>query len=778
MQVNIDIAPKVLESQLVDLFALANTKTTLAGIPYSIASSATYPEWISGNSYSIGNLVSYRGNIFYSLANSNTHPPSDPSYWKGVLDRGAYNNATAYTTHDLVTYGGYNWISTASQTGNPPLTSATPPVPNSGWIQLWLSAFNRLRANLINGATGKLAAKKLKSGITTSGPWPVSGVGTTTLSGDFGQVSILFPETSSSETLTLVSKNGSNGTTNKKNSPSFAYLKIVIGGNVPVTFTGAFAVSVQATGFSSTVTPDPISLVVDSENTFPNITWTPVPGYGGYLYYCDFNGVTIQPGTYVIAIKMLGSTLDYGSGTGVIATGMRIGFIGSPGPALYSTTLSMLKYRADHLYVPGTGSGGAAEINLSFMAQTNYPAIHNSKQIKRIGALEDANRTGFGLYVWAVQEVSPEEDSEGSPVNAWTSTAAGIFFCTTKAIRDLKMMLHDSMPWNLFLRPDGTFPSTSEGPAQNLSQPYTVGTSAPYNYARAYAVPWEKQNNPPRWVAGTFYSKGFQIQDSNGHLQTVTTAGKSGTTEPTWPTSAGATIADGTITWQLTFNRTAALLPARARMFSVPCYPVIWDQDTWQANTAVALGQKIMDTNGEIRICSLAGTTGGTQPSWGSGGSASIVSPNWGMEGTAAEITDNTAKWKPYFAGFNPRGWMIYRININKISANSSSVAAGSGSTGAGAGSPGAGSTNVSVDIGCYRSGAFVLLGTFQTGSSVTAKWPIFTNTPLVYRCAERVDIQAQIIACGNSFTTGGSVGYPMCGAYYNDTEALLNLIL
>lgn len=35
----------------------------------------------------------------------------------------------------------------------------------------------------------------------------------------------------------------------------------------------------------------------------------------------------------------------------------------------------------------------------------------------------------------------------------------------------------------------------------------------------------------------------------NGHFYRVTTAGTPGTTEPTWPTSSGGTVADGTVTW-------------------------------------------------------------------------------------------------------------------------------------------------------------------------------------------------------------------------------------
>jgi hypothetical protein len=147
------------------------------------------------------------------------------------------------------------------------------------------------------------------------------------------------------------------------------------------------------------------------------------------------------------------------------------------------------------------------------------------------------------------------------------------------------------------------------------------------------------------------------------------------------------------------------------------------------------------------------------------------------MEGSATEITDGTAKWKPWLAGFNPRGWWIYRVTINRLASPGGVVSAGGGGVGAGSGGSGAGGNNVAVRIGCYRNGAFVLFGTYFTGSSFAAMWPVFTNTPLVYQCAERVDVQPTIISCGNSFSSGAAVAYPVAAAFYNDTEALLNLI-
>jgi hypothetical protein len=53
------------------------------------------------------------------------------------------------------------------------------------------------------------------------------------------------------------------------------------------------------------------------------------------------------------------------------------------------------------------------------------------------------------------------------------------------------------------------------------------------------------------WAASTAYALGDYVvpTTSNGFYYECTTAGTSGTTEPTWPTTAGATVTDGTVVW-------------------------------------------------------------------------------------------------------------------------------------------------------------------------------------------------------------------------------------
>lgn len=54
------------------------------------------------------------------------------------------------------------------------------------------------------------------------------------------------------------------------------------------------------------------------------------------------------------------------------------------------------------------------------------------------------------------------------------------------------------------------------------------------------------------WEATTVYAAGdLALKVSiNGHYYRCTTGGTSGSSEPTWPTTAEATVADGTVVWE------------------------------------------------------------------------------------------------------------------------------------------------------------------------------------------------------------------------------------
>lgn len=58
----------------------------------------------------------------------------------------------------------------------------------------------------------------------------------------------------------------------------------------------------------------------------------------------------------------------------------------------------------------------------------------------------------------------------------------------------------------------------------------------------------------PEWAATTAYSLGATREPTvdNTYRYSVTTAGTSGASEPTWPTTIGSTVVDGTVVWTCT----------------------------------------------------------------------------------------------------------------------------------------------------------------------------------------------------------------------------------
>lgn len=110
------------------------------------------------------------------------------------------------------------------------------------------------------------------------------------------------------------------------------------------------------------------------------------------------------------------------------------------------------------------------------------------------------------------------------------------------------------------------------------------------------------------WKATTQYDQGVVVPTTrNGHAYAAETAGTSGASQPTWPTSGG-TVTDGSVVWR-----------------DLGAY--------WTATTAKALGDLIHPYTGRVYVCTTAGTTGASEPSW--------------SVGQTATITDGSVVWTP-----------------------------------------------------------------------------------------------------------------------------------
>lgn len=89
--------------------------------------------------------------------------------------------------------------------------------------------------------------------------------------------------------------------------------------------------------------------------------------------------------------------------------------------------------------------------------------------------------------------------------------------------------------------------------------PQTLSTVAeiPMFYREGASGRWNNNYCSRQWGAGAAYTVGMKVRAATGDQRrvfTVTVAGTSGGSEPSWPATIGGTVADGGVTWQYTGN--------------------------------------------------------------------------------------------------------------------------------------------------------------------------------------------------------------------------------
>jgi len=105
-------------------------------------------------------------------------------------------------------------------------------------------------------------------------------------------------------------------------------------------------------------------------------------------------------------------------------------------------------------------------------------------------------------------------------------------------------------------------------------------------------IPWVNNGNSP-WTPDNLYTEGQLILDSNGNIQIVQTGGISGDSMPSpWNPNPGQTTPDSGVTWENLGH------------------------SVWQPNIVIHAGQAIIDSNGNIQLAQIGGTTGAAIPSW------------------------------------------------------------------------------------------------------------------------------------------------------------------
>ena len=118
------------------------------------------------------------------------------------------------------------------------------------------------------------------------------------------------------------------------------------------------------------------------------------------------------------------------------------------------------------------------------------------------------------------------------------------------------------------------------------------------------------------WIASHAYVVGQEVVDTHFQIQVVDKAGTSKATAPTWSTTLGATTDDNTVHWLDQGPQSGA-------------------HAVWQASHGYAVNAEIVDSNGNIELCTTAGTSR----------TAALGHPTW--ETTVNLVTaDNTVRWR------------------------------------------------------------------------------------------------------------------------------------
>ena len=834
----------------------------------------------------------------FALANSKASLPGTPytvSFLNGAeeTNRGGYSATTTYNQWDVVSYGGYNWVSETTQTGNAPL-AADGKTPNAGWEQHLLTAYNRLRSNLMTACNvgggrwpptpaGLMPAPAWAQSI--SGPWPC------TPNVYYNDLEFIFPSTTGVVTVTLgetisilagqctswvlsdlqlyeTFSSGADGLSPYQNAAGLfeyamatqATFNLMVGGNRPAQLSGTFYVQgfmeqgmmLSGTSIVSDGT-DPSALAsVNATNWIPGAPgWVKSTYYGYVRFTCTITTpITVNPGIYTVTLTGAAGGDDVNAGYGITHP---------------SRVLLLIDSQTNTLQ-------GNATIARTETVSTLTNGIHNTENVYECACPVFDHVTGlqlpFGLYSANYQPNPPWPpagwDTIGGSLDApfknyppgWpgvfqqptgfyllnimsqgsvtiSANVAGVWTALIPPTGGLAMNNQGQMPWNLF----------------TLSAPYNANVISPpwppkpyyYGYTitkeGAVAAVFDAQGHlndeqmvvPSPWAEGSsfpnlgfiYFPAGFIVEDSNGNWQQCVSAGRSYGIEPysqaqiappnipvpgfpVWATTVGGIThelpytwpatgeADPPVAWQMVQKPSGgqSFQPAQALSYSSPAYPVMKSTDVWAAHMVVKVGQMILDSKGDIRICTASnsligqygGTTGATQPAW--------------VLGSQTAVTDGSVTWNFYMQGIGPTGggfvgsW-IYRVNINPLgtvingiqqlpqtgvapTADSTFVTADNTSntsdeTGSETGS------GLTCQLGCIRNGTFVSFGTFPVGPSCAALWPIFTNTPLVYVCSQRLDVQASFFT-SNPAPWGG-IGWPILASFYNDMVGILNLI-
>lgn len=173
--------------------------------------------------------------------------------------------------------------------------------------------------------------------------------------------------------------------------------------------------------------------------------------------------------------------------------------------------------------------------------------------------------------------------------------------------------------------------------------------------------------NPGFWIKSTNYLAGQALLDINGNIEFCVQGGKSAPTIPVWPTVAGGSVTDGSVIWQM-----------------------VGALGVWFPSTDYTTPSVILDSNNNIQLATVSGTTGTTAPSWSTsfGGTTTDGGVTWDNIGPGIAIAYSGYNWgyawrtvdgnlstlSPLSAGSGP---ILGSVPISPISITQYSIASG-----------------------------------------------------------------------------------------------------
>jgi hypothetical protein len=174
-----------------------------------------------------------------------------------------------------------------------------------------------------------------------------------------------------------------------------------------------------------------------------------------------------------------------------------------------------------------------------------------------------------------------------------------------------------------------------------------VGTSSTLVVPNSTTAAWNIQSvfrsvapTRPQWAATTAYTTSSYVRtlaSDNGLYYQATVAGTSGGTEPTWPTTLGNTVVDGTVTWTCRGTYNAYVDEFWALPFEIP--------SSWIAEIYTEMNTRALNTYPKLRAAGDAlGVIGtGNLTVVGAAGPSTIVgsklSGSWAATGEVFDFT-------------------------------------------------------------------------------------------------------------------------------------------